>query len=293
MKKLLFTFLVICFSVSLKAQQETLLSQYRSQMSLFNPAVAGVNDASKLTMLHRRQWANVAMSPITTSLTYGLNAGKNVGLGVSIISDKVFIEQSTFVSVDYSYRLQLDDISFLYLGIKAGGNFYALNTANLNTFNVVADPSINSISFFMPNIGFGAYYTRGDFYFSLSVPRVLNTERTKTENGRVTTATDRPHLYTSFGVDFLISKESNVTLQPSILSRLVAGAPNTIDANIMVNFDSRLSLGATYRNNDSYAGILQMPITKEIRVGLAYETARGNEITVAGNSFEMLLSYQF
>jgi len=100
-------------------------------------------------------------------------------------------------------------------------------------------------------------------------------------------------IYILLGVDFLISKESNVTLQPSILSRLVAGAPNTIDANVMVNFDSRLSLGATYRNSDSYAGILQMPITKEIRVGLAYETSRGNEITVAGNSFEMLLSYQF
>ena len=47
----------------------------------------------------------------------------NVGLGLSVVSDKVFIEQQTFAYVDFSYKLDMESTQ-LYLGLKAGGNFY-------------------------------------------------------------------------------------------------------------------------------------------------------------------------
>ena len=208
MKKInILTGLLIFLSLNIWSQQEGLVSQYRQQMSLFNPAAVSVDGVSRLSILHRRQWVNIPSSPISTSLTYGFYSGKNVGLGLSIVSDKVFIEQSTFVGIDYSYRLQLDQLTTLYLGVKAGGNFYSLNTFNLNTYNPsYIDPSLSSMSNFMPNLGVGAYIKRGDFYLSIGIPRLLSTERARTSNGRVTSVRDLLHVYSSVGYDFVLNK---------------------------------------------------------------------------------------
>ena len=33
---------------------------------------------------------------------------KNVGLGISVVSDKVFVEKQTFAYIDFSYQLDMD-----------------------------------------------------------------------------------------------------------------------------------------------------------------------------------------
>jgi type IX secretion system PorP/SprF family membrane protein len=295
MKKInILTGLLIFLSLNIWSQQEGLVSQYRQQMSLFNPAAVSVDGVSRLSILHRRQWVNIPSSPISTSLTYGFYSGKNVGLGLSIVSDKVFIEQSTFVGIDYSYRLQLDQLTTLYLGVKAGGNFYSLNTFNLNTYNPsYIDPSLSSMSNFMPNLGVGAYIKRGDFYLSIGIPRLLSTERARTSNGRVTSVRDLLHVYSSVGYDFVLNKAQDIHLKPSIFTRNVIGAPTTIDLNTMVRFMSRFELGATIRSGGNYAGIAQVDITDTMKFGWTYEVNLRPELSTTGDSLEFVLLYEF
>ena len=295
MKKInILTGLLIFLSLNIWSQQEGLVSQYRQQMSLFNPAAVSVDGVSRLSILHRRQWVNIPSSPISTSLTYGFYSGKNVGLGLSIVSDKVFIEQSTFVGIDYSYRLQLDQLTTLYLGVKAGGNFYSLNTFNLNTYNPsYIDPSLSSMSNFMPNLGVGAYIKRGDFYLSIGIPRLLSTERARTSNGRVTSVRDLLHVYSSVGYDFVLNKVQDIHLKPSIFTRNVIGAPTTIDLNTMVRFMSRFELGATIRSGGNYAGIAQVDITDTMKFGWTYEVNLRPELSTTGDSLEFVLLYEF
>ena len=294
MKKIYFiALLMIIVSLDAKAQQESLITQYNSQMALFNPAAVSLNGSRTMSLLHRRHWANVPMSPITTSFTYGYDAGKNVGLGMSIIMDKVFVTQSTFVSIDYSYRLQLEDNAFLYFGLKAGANFYSINAGGLNTYNLVADSSLNTTDLILPNIGFGAHYTKGDFYFSVGVPRVLDTKQTKTENGLVSVVTDKPHLYSSMGYEFLVSKSENIYLRPSVFTRIVSGAPMTTDFNTMVSFNRSFEIGATYRTNNAFAALLNLKLDDHFTTGWVYEVNSQSQYTNVGNSLEVLLMYQF
>ena len=295
MKKIVvFTVLLIFLGLNTWSQQEGLVSQYRQQMALFNPAAVSVDGVSRFSLLHRRQWTNIPSSPMSTSLTYGFYSGKNVGLGLSIVTDKVFIEQSTFVGVDYSYKLQLDQLTTLYLGVKVGGNFYSLNTFNLNTYNPsYIDPSLNSISDFMPNIGIGAYLKRGDFYLSIGIPRLLSTEHARTSNGRVTSVRDLLHVYSSVGYDFMLNKTQDIHLKPSIFTRNVIGAPTSIDLNTMVRFMSRFELGATIRSGGNYAGIAQVDITDNMKFGWTYEVNSSPEVSTIGDSLEFLLLYEF
>ena len=64
-------------------------------MSLINPAYAGAEGRHVISLNSRNQWSNAEDSPKTTALSYSVAGGKNVGLGISIVSDQIFIEKQT------------------------------------------------------------------------------------------------------------------------------------------------------------------------------------------------------
>ena len=89
------------------AQQESYYSLYRFNMQVINPAFAGAEADNMLTLLNRSQWAELDDSPRTMAFAYSSKRENNVGLGISIVSDKVFVEKQTFAYVDFSYMLDL------------------------------------------------------------------------------------------------------------------------------------------------------------------------------------------
>ncbi|WOC40798.1 PorP/SprF family type IX secretion system membrane protein [Polaribacter sp. HL-MS24] len=286
--------LLTLVSVNLWSQQEGLISQYRQQMTLFNPAAVSIDGVSRLSVIHRRQWINIPSSPVSSSFSYGVYVGRNVGLGLSVVTDKVFIEQRTFVGIDYSYKIQLDALTNLYLGIKAGVDFYSLDTSGLNTYTPsYIDPSLNSMSHFATNIGIGAYITKGAFYVSLGIPRMLKTVRAKVTNNRVTSVRGLLHIYSAIGYDFVLHKVQDIHLKPSIFTRNVIGAPTSIDLNTMVRFMDRFEVGATVRSGGNYAGIAQVDITETMQFGWTYEVNSRSEMSSIGDSFEFILLYEF
>jgi type IX secretion system PorP/SprF family membrane protein len=297
MKKIFFTtFLMLLLVSKTYSQQETLITQFNYQMSLINPAGLILDDESKLAIIHRRQTNNIPQSPITTSLTYGLNIGENAAIGISIIKDQFFIEDNSFVSIDYSYKLKLNEETDLFLGLKAGGNFYSVNTLDLITYNYSSDPSLSSFSEFMPNIGAGAIIKKNDFYFSFSIPRMLSTKKIKESQNKVTTVKDEPHFYTALGYNFLLNENQNIKLKSNVLMRNVSGVPATFDYNAMFSFDDNFDLGMVFRTGKNYAALAQFKISKELLFGWSYElnkSASFPTLAESGNTLEFLLLYKF
>ena len=75
-------------------------------MNVINPAYAGADAANMLSFTSRSQWASVEDAPNTLALAFSSARENNVGLGISLVSYKVFIEQQTFAYVYFSYKLQ-------------------------------------------------------------------------------------------------------------------------------------------------------------------------------------------
>jgi len=123
MKNIYFIILVfVC--IKSHSQQESYYSLYRYNMQVINPAFAGSEDNDFVTILNRTQWLSEKDSPQTNAFSFSSKRKNNVGLGLSVVSDKVFVERQTFSYVDFSYNLKLNEKSDLFLGLKAGGNFY-------------------------------------------------------------------------------------------------------------------------------------------------------------------------
>ena len=120
MKKYISIIAVILFTISAKSQQNPQYTQYVYNMNIINPAYAGSKEALSLNFLARTQWVGIDGAPQT--LTFGAHTPlrKNLGLGLSVILDKLGPVQEQNIYADVSYTLNLNNDSKLAFGLKAG-----------------------------------------------------------------------------------------------------------------------------------------------------------------------------
>jgi len=265
-KKLLF-FIGLAFSpLTVFSQQESYYTLYRYNMNVINPAYAGALGKNVFAFTSRRQWSAMQDAPSTLAFSYSSQRENNVGLGLSVVSDKVFIEQQTFAYVDFSYKLDMESTQ-LYLGLKAGGNFYRADTRTLSTYSFTTDPAQQELSRFNPNIGAGAFLKGEMFWVSFSIPRLFNVKR---ENDNLAvTAKDRVHSYLGGGVDLPIG--SGILIKPSVMMRKVKGLPVSTDITGMLSWQNQFDVGISYRTSSAF-GLLAVVSLGGFDIGYAYET---------------------
>ena len=274
MKKTALFLLLLSLPILGFGQQESYYSLYRYNMNVINPAYAGADASNMLSFTSRSQWASVQDAPNTLAFAFSSARENNVGLGISLVSDKVFIEQQTFAYIDFSYKLQMSGESLLFLGLKGGGNFYSADPTSLTTYQSGGDPSQVSLSKFNPNIGAGAYLKGTNYWVSFSIPRLFNVKR-EADNLAIT-AKDRVHTYLGGGVDLAVS--NGVLVKPSVMIRKVKGLPTTADITGMVSWQNQFDVGLSIRTNSSMA-LMSMISLGMFGVGYAYETPTDNGLS--------------
>ena len=281
---------LLCVGTTM-AQQDPNYTFYRYNMNLINPAYAGAN-GTELGLNIRSQWANVEGAPETQSLFFSTHMGKNVGLGVSIMNDKTFIEKATSLALDFSYKLSFGENKALYLGLKAGMNQYKADLDQLLVSGVVTDPSLSDINGgFNPNIGAGAYFKMDRFFASFSVPRLLSPDRLESDDGMVSLGADKIHMYASAGYDFILSEK--LKFKPSALLRYVDSAPTSITFTAMLDIADRVEFGATYRLDEGFGGLFVFK-ADWLNIGYAYEASTDNPLDTAGDgTHEVFLNLKF
>ena len=273
MKRLLLYIGLVLVPLISFSQQESYYTLYRFNMNVINPAYAGALGKNVFSFTSRRQWSSMEDAPSTLAFSYSSERANNVGLGLSVVSDKVFIEQQTFAYADFSYKLDMESTQ-LYLGLKAGGNFYSADPRVLSTYSTSSDPAQQQLSRFNPNVGAGAYLRGELFWASFSIPRLFNVKR-ESDNLAVT-AKDRVHSYLGGGADFAIG--SGLLLKPSVLFRKVKGLPVTTDITTMLSWQNQFDLGVSYRTSSAFA-LLAVVSLGGFDIGYAYETPTDSSLS--------------
>ncbi|MDC3240922.1 PorP/SprF family type IX secretion system membrane protein, partial [Flavobacteriaceae bacterium] len=273
MKRLLFFIGLALVPLITFSQQESYYTLYRYNMNVINPAYAGALGKNVFAFTSRRQWSSMEDAPSTLAFSYSSERENNVGLGLSVVSDKVFIEQQTFAYVDFSYKLDMESTQ-LYLGLKAGGNFYSADPIALSAYSASSDPAQQQLSRFNPNVGAGALLKGELFWASFSIPRLFNVKR-ESDNIAVT-AKDRMHSYLGGGVDLPIG--SGLLVKPSVMLRKVKGLPVTTDFTGMLSWQNQFDVGISYRSSSSFA-LLSVISLGGFDIGYAYETPTASSLS--------------
>lgn len=269
--------LVLITATAVHAQQDPNYTFYVYNMNLINPAYAGASGTTDVGVNVRSQWSNVKGAPETQSFIFGTPVGKNVGVGISVISDKTFIERQTSLALDFSYHLQLSETHDLYFGLKGSFNSYDANTEGLVTYGIQQDPNLMNLNGrFTPNFGTGVYLRHQDYFLSLSLPKILSPDRLNEDDGVATTGADRKHMYLAGGYNFILN--GNTVLKPSVLLRYVDASPLSIDLTALIAFNDSFDLGAAYRIDESISGLAIFKVAKTMQIGYAYEASTNSSV---------------
>ena len=287
MKKILNFILLLPLFIS--AQQDAYLSLYQFNMTLINPAYAGAEGMHVISMNSRNQWSNAEDSPKTTALSYSVAGGKNVGLGISVVSDQIFIEKQTNITADFSYRLTLANDAALFLGIKAGGNSYSADPSQLRSYRPELDPVKKPLSRFNPNMGVGFYYQSSNYWFSGAMPRLFNAKR----DGDVEIQSrDRIHTYLAAGAMF--SFNDTFILKPHLMYRKTKGIGAVTDMGIKAVYSTRFELGLSARTGSIFSLQALVIVNENFSLGYAYDTYGDDQLSgINFKAHEIAMRFKF
>lgn len=286
MKRIYILFaLLIAFQVS--AQQDPQYTQYMYNMNVINPAYAGSFEGVAIGALYRSQWVGIEGAPKTGTLTVHSPVGRRVGLGLSLINDEIGPVRETNVYADFSYTLPLGEVTKLALGVKAGATFHDRALANLDLIDP-NDPFFVDINETTPNIGAGAYlYQPNKYYISLSMPNILNATHID-QNGRKI-GSETEHFFAAAGYVFDLSE--NFKLKPHAFLKAAFDAPVSFDANLNLFMYDIVEIGAGYRLDDSFSGMINFMVSPKLRVGYAYDSVNSALDVSTSSSHEIFINF--
>lgn len=285
MKKIIII-LILLLSIQSYGQQDPQYTQYMYNMNVINPAYAGSRENLSFGLLYRNQWTEIDGAPETGTFFVHSPVGNNLGLGLSVIADQLGPVKETNAYVDFSYTLNLGGEHRLALGIKAGATFHDIGLANIALINP-NDPFFQNINETTPNIGAGAFYYTDKYYLSVSVPNMLSSVHLSQNGNNIGSETQ--HYFVSGGYVFDVSP--NTELKPSFLVKSAFDAPTSFDLNLNARFYKKFEIGASYRLDDSFSGLVNFAITPSLRIGYAYDAVSSDINEFAPASHEVMLLF--
>lgn len=282
------------FVVDSEAQQDAQFTQYMYNTMSVNPAYAGSRDAISILGLHRSQWVGLDGAPKTQTLNIHSPIGesKKVGLGLSIINDKIGPTNETQFDIDFSYTINTSDLGKLSFGIKGGGHILDVAYSELNQYNGGDNLLQSDIeNKFSPNFGIGMYYRQADrWYLGLSVPNLLETKHF--DENSLSEAKERLNYYLIGGYVFDLNPD--LKLKPAFLLKAVTGSP--LQADLSANFllREKLTLGVAYRWDAALSGLVGYQLSDALMLGFAYdkETTDLGKTEFNSGSFEFFLRFE-
>jgi type IX secretion system PorP/SprF family membrane protein len=297
--KYIIPFICLFLPLGLIAQQEEQYTQFMYYKLGFNPGFAGGQDGPAVSALVRSQWIGFEGAPQTQLITFNTPlANDRVGIGASVLRQTIGVTSNYTMEGSYAYRLPLGR-GTLGLGLQASLRLLRVDYAALQGVQPIdTDAAVPGSlqSKYIPNFGFGSYYSTDRFYLGLSAPRLLQNSVNLAEIQN-TANRERQHFYFMGGV--LLRVGEKVQLQPQLLLKYVNNTPIDGDVNFNVIFVEKFTTGLSYRlggRKDTNAGeaislLLGAQVSDNILLGLSYDASLTELRNYSNGSFEVMLRY--
>jgi type IX secretion system PorP/SprF family membrane protein len=312
--------LLVLGALVAQAQQDPMFTKYFFNSLVFNPAYAGSRDHMTVNLLHRSQWVGFGEGvPQTQSLTIHTPLKSDrVGVGFSVVNDKIGPTNSLNANVSYAYRIPIGKKGKLAVGLQAGINNWRADFNKL-TFVEGTDPAYDQRrpNWWKPNIGAGVFYYTKNFFTGLGVPRIIEYDLTsnRTDQLPIYGKQYRHYFYTLGGAiplsgDALVFRPQLLIKSVGLDSRLKRdsafqkiGAPTEFNVDLSLFFQQTLWVGASFSSSieaftktSSYNSAnlwASYYLSNGMRIGVAYDYPLTKIRNSSLGSFEVMLGYEF
>lgn len=279
-------------SIQLFAQQDAQYTQYMYNPLNINPAYAGQRGGLSIVNLNRLQWTGIEGAPNTfTIAAHSPLRNERLGLGVNIVRDDLGPASETHIEANASYTVPLSDQGLkLSFGLKGGLHMLQTDWSEGRTFQDNDVAFENNLSLPAPIFGAGLFLSNQRFYFGLSVPNLLETDRIEKDNGTISVGTERMHLFGIGGYVFDLSE--SFKFKPAILFKAVQGAPLILDFSANFLFREKLTLGVAYRLEDAISILTALRVSKTLEIGYAFDYTTSEIVDYTSGTHELMLRFE-
>ncbi|MDR6843322.1 type IX secretion system membrane protein PorP/SprF [Flavobacterium granuli] len=282
----------IFFSIAGFAQQDAQFTQYMYNTININPAYAGSRGALSIFGLYRTQWVGLDGAPVTNSFSvHSPINNSNVGLGLSLVNDKIGPTTENNLSADFSYSIRASENAKLSFGIKGSANLFKLDPSKLTPEDAGDPESQDFCNKFSPNIGAGVYLHSDKGYIGVSVPNFIETNRYNSDD--VAIYKEKINYYLIAGYVFNLDDYEMIKFKPALLTKLIEGSPLQVDASANFLFNDKFTLGVAYRWSASVSAIAGFQITDGMYIGYAYDHETTQLAKYNSGSHEIFLRFEF
>lgn len=286
--KLTLLLLVFTFSV-VKAQQDPEYTQYMFNTMSVNPAYAGSKDHTVINLLARSQWIGIDGAPTTQTFSYDTQINHSgFGVGINFINDAIGPAKETYVDANVSYALQVNDESFLSLGLKLGTRILNVDWSK----GIYKDPDVvfdaNIDNKILPTFGIGLFYYTDKFYAGASVSNLIRTEHYDADLERV--ASEESHLF--FIAGYVFDVNYDLKFKPAVLVKNAPNSPMSVDVSANFLYLEKFRGGISYRWDDAISALLGFQVTENLNIGYAYDLTTSNYGNYNSGTHELMLRYE-
>jgi type IX secretion system PorP/SprF family membrane protein len=283
--------LTVMLNKDIAAQFDPMYTQYMFNELVINPAYAGSRECLSGTALYRQQWVGLDGAP--TTLTGSVHAPlmqQKLGAGLTFTNDKIGVSQRTSVTVNGAYRLKLE-AAHLSFGLQLG---LVSLSENLTSLNLTEDQQFaaNTGKKTAPNFGFGMFYSASNWYAGLSIPRMLqNRLDVSTGSTEVKNKLNVQDFHYMVNGGVVIPITETIKIRPNAMLKIVSGAPIQADINANALFSDFIWAGLGFRSGDAINMMVGAYITKQLRLGYAYDYTLSALQDFNSGSHEIMLGY--
>ncbi|WP_339700776.1 type IX secretion system membrane protein PorP/SprF [uncultured Marixanthomonas sp.] len=265
-KVILFGLLLFTANTGL-AQQDSQFTQYMYNTVIINPAYAGSRGVLSINGIYRNQWVGMEGAPETMTFSVNSPVGvKGVGLGVNFYSDKIGPSIENIFTADFSYTIPVSQSTKLSLGLKGGLNILDIDINKLEIHDPT-DVNLTSTNVKSPVVGTGLYLHSDRWYFGLSSPNILETEHY--DEIAVSTASEKIHIYLIGGYVFQLDEDFK--FKPAVLTKMVSGAPVSVDISANFMYQEKFTLGMAYRYDVTFSTLAGFQVSDGLMLGYSYD----------------------
>lgn len=312
MKRIIYIILICSLAVPLKGQQLPLYSQYLYNKYLINPAVAGSDGYTSISLTAREQWLGYSGAPRTFSVSwqtrilkksfilkqtrvrrevYRPKSDGRVGLGGFVFSDRNGLIQRTGFQASYAYHTWLRKSTQLSFGLAFTGYYLKIDQTQIN-FEDPNEPWLNNNlrrGIFVPDVSFGVYLLNAKYSIGFSADQ-LSGASAKFGNVAYRNFSMSRQYYLFGNYEFDMS--TSTVLQPSVLVKMSEQFKPQADIGMTYMYKQSFWGGLTYRTNGIYIANLGARYLN-IYFGYAFDFTNQEIQRVTYGSHEITVALKF
>ena len=322
---------MIVAAIDTFAQQKPYFTQYILNNYILNPAISGIENYTDLKLSYRNQWTGIDGAPVTTYLSIHSPVGKkdyrttatsfevpgenprgksywegytaappHHGVGLIVMNDKTGYISRFSAYATYAYHKGITERTTLAAGFQAGITSVSLDRSKIEWGTLNAnDPAIGyangELKKLKPEIGAGMFLYSANYFAGLSVLNIIPNKVKFVKTDSAYGAYFEPQFIATAGYRLFVADDFNAL--PSIMVQFIQPYPVQIHANIKLQYQDKLWVGASYRYSDQFGGFAAMAginISNTFNIGYSYDVSTTSRLrTYTNNTHEIILGFIF